>query len=87
MRAARLQPNKRPFDGANITYEQKIEAAIEDGNVDLLVQYAYGYPCKCTKLKGEPLCVCKMFGEALRKKVVPRLLFQNRIERVDSANY
>jgi len=65
-------------------YEQKVEEAIEDGNIDLLIQYAYGYPCKCTKNKGDPMCVCKMFAEALRTKVVPRLLFQNRIERVSA---
>lgn len=70
--------------GADMTYEQKIEEAIQDCNVDLLIQYAYGFPCKCTKVKGEPLCVCKMFGQALRKKIAPRLLFQNRIQRVVS---
>lgn len=63
-------------------YELKVEQAIEDGNVDLLIKYAYGYPCRCTTNKGEPMCICKMFAEALRKKVVPRPLFQNRIERV-----
>lgn len=68
-----------------MTYDQKIEAAIDDGNVDLLIQYAYGFPCQCSKVKGEPMCVCKMFGEALRKKVAPRPLFQNRIERVVAA--
>lgn len=65
-----------------MTYETKIETAIEEGDVDLLIQYAYGYPCKCTTIKGEPMCICKMYAAALRKKVAPRFLFQNRIERV-----
>jgi hypothetical protein len=30
------------------------------------------------------LCVCKMLATVLRSKVVPRSLFENRIERVTS---
>jgi hypothetical protein len=31
------------------------------------------------------MCVCKMFAAALRGKVVPRPLFQNKIERTSDA--
>jgi hypothetical protein len=37
-----------------------------------------------TAVKGELLCVCKMSAKALRSEVVPRSLFDNRIERVIS---
>jgi len=62
-----------------MTYKQKIEAAIEDGDVDLLIQYAYGYPCKCTTIKGEPMCVCKMYAAALRKMVAPAFYFRTAL--------
>ncbi|MGM4988824.1 hypothetical protein [Tardiphaga sp. 841_E9_N1_2] len=51
-------------------------------DVDALIEFAYGYPCKCTTRRGEPMCVCKMQAQALRKKVAPRALFSGRIERV-----
>lgn len=63
-------------------YEEKIERAIAEGDIDQLIIYAYGDTCRCETIKGEPLCVCTMFGEALRKKISPRALFQNKIERV-----
>lgn len=65
-----------------MTYEENVEQAIEANDVIALVTYAYGYPCRCTKLKGEPLCVCQMQAKALRAKVVPLPLFSGRIERV-----
>jgi hypothetical protein len=65
-----------------MTYEDNVERAIEANDVVALVAYAYGYPCRCTKVKGEPLCVCQMQARALREKVVPLPLFSGRIERV-----
>ncbi len=63
------------------TYAQRVEQAIEAADVDALIEFAYGYPCRCTKLKGEPLCVCQMQAKALREKVVPLGLFTGKIER------
>ena len=65
-----------------MTYDDRVEHAIEAQDVDALIAFAYGYPCRCTTLSGEPMCVCKMQAAALRRKVVPRALFSNRIERV-----
>ncbi|MDB5504750.1 MAG: hypothetical protein JWR89_4652 [Tardiphaga sp.] len=64
------------------SYTDRVEQAIEANDVEALVEFAYGYPCRCTKLKGEPLCVCQMQAQALRAKVVPLALFKGRIERV-----
>jgi len=64
------------------TYAERVEQAIESRDVDALIEFAYGYPCRCTKLKGEPLCVCQMQAKALREKVVPLGLFSGKIERV-----
>ena len=63
------------------TYSDRVEQAIEARDVDALIEFAYGYPCRCTKLKGEPLCICQMQGQALRQKVVPAALFAGKIER------
>lgn len=63
-------------------YADKVEDAIARGDIDRLIKYAYGDTCRCQKIKGEPLCVCKMFAAALREKIAPRALFQDRIERV-----
>lgn len=73
-----------PDKSAELTYDERVEKAIAERDVDCLIRYAYGYPCRCTTLKGEPMCVCKMFAAALRRRVEPRLLFQNRIERVQT---
>jgi len=67
-----------------MTYDDQIEAAIADQDIGQLIKFAYGDTCRCTTVKGEPMCVCKMFAVALRSKVVPRSLFENRIERVAS---
>ncbi|MDB5655723.1 MAG: hypothetical protein JWQ94_3336 [Tardiphaga sp.] len=67
------------------TYGERVEQAIAAGDVDALIEFAYGYPCRCTKLKGEPLCVCQMQAKALREKVVPLALFKHSIERVTAA--
>lgn len=67
-----------------MTYDDQIEAAIADQDIDRLIKFAYGDTCRCTTVKGEPMCVCKMFAAALRSKVVPRSLFENRIERIAS---
>ena len=64
------------------TYGERVEQAIESRDIDALIEFAYGYPCRCTKLKGEPLCVCQMQAKALREKVVPLGLFSGKIERV-----
>ncbi len=64
------------------SYADRVEQAIEANDVDALVEFAYGYPCRCTKLKGEPLCICQMQAKALREKVVPLALFAGKIERV-----
>lgn len=65
-------------------YAEKLEDAIVRNDIDQLIKYAYGDACRCHKVKGEPLCVCKMFAEALRKKIAPRALFHDRIERVST---
>jgi hypothetical protein len=65
-----------------MTYDECVEQAIMAHDVDALIEFAYGYPCKCTTRRGEPMCVCKMQAQALRKKVAPRALFSGRIERV-----
>ncbi|WP_092151828.1 hypothetical protein [Bradyrhizobium sp. NFR13] len=67
-----------------MTYDDQIEAAIADRDIDTLLKFAYGDTCRCTTVKGEPMCVCKMLAAALRSKVVPRALFENKIERVTS---
>lgn len=67
-------------------YAQKIEDAIAEADIDRLIRYAYGDTCRCQKIKGEPQCVCKMFAAALREKIAPRALFQNRIERIGVAS-
>jgi hypothetical protein len=65
-----------------MTYEEQIEQAIAAGDIATLVNFAYGSPCQCTKIKGEPLCVCKMRAQALRAKIVPLPLFSGKIQRV-----
>jgi hypothetical protein len=64
------------------SYADRVEQAIEAHDVDALVEFAYGYPCRCAKVKGEALCVCQMQAKALREKVVPLALFRGKIERV-----
>lgn len=46
-----------------------------------VVEYFHGYPCKCTKIRGEPMCVCRMLEKAVRAKVVPPALFSGKIQR------
>lgn len=65
-----------------MTYEEKVEQAIAANDVETLVKYFYGYPCKCTKIKGEPMCVCRMLEKAVRAKVVPLALFSGKIQRI-----
>ena len=65
-----------------MSYDERVEAAIAANDIVALVEFAYGYPCRCTKVKGEPLCVCKMQAKALRAKVVPLPLFRGEIQRV-----
>lgn len=65
-----------------MTYDERVEQAIAANDIPSLVKFAYGYPCSCKTIKGEPLCVCKMQEKALRAKVVPLPLFKGRIERV-----
>ena len=64
------------------TYDDQIEQAIAAGDIDTLIRFAYGSPCLCTTIKGEPMCVCKMQEKALRDKLIPLALFKNKIERV-----
>lgn len=64
------------------SYDDHVESAIAANDIDTLIRYAYGSPCLCTTVKGEPLCVCKMQEKALRAKLVPLALFKNSIERV-----
>lgn len=65
-----------------MTYEEKVEQAIAANDVETLVKYFYGYPCKCIKIKGEPMCVCRMLEKAVRAKVVPLALFSGKIQRI-----
>ena len=67
-----------------MTYEERVEQAIAANDIEALVKFTYGYPCLCTTLKGEPLCVCKMLQKAVRAKVVPLPLFSGKIERVST---
>ena len=65
-----------------MTYEELVEQAIAANDVETLVKFIYGYPCKCTRIKGEPMCVCKMKEKAARAKIVPLALFSGEIKRV-----
>ena len=65
-----------------MTYEERVEEAISANDIETLVKFIYGYPCKCTRLKGEPMCICKMLERATRAKIIPRLLFSGKIKRV-----
>ena len=65
-----------------MTYDELVEQAIAANDVEALVKFIYGYPCKCTRRKGEPMCVCKMQGKAARAKIVPLALFKGKIERI-----
>jgi len=67
-----------------MTYDEQVEQAIAAGDVLTLFKFIYGYPCLCTKVKGEPLCVCKMQEKAARTKIVPLPLFKDKIQRVDA---
>jgi hypothetical protein len=51
-----------------LTYDDQIETAIADQDIDRLIRFAYGYTCRCTTVKGEPMCVCKM-----RRHFAPKL--------------
>ncbi|KIZ47909.1 MULTISPECIES: hypothetical protein [Rhodopseudomonas] len=66
-----------------MTYDELVEQAIAANDVQTLFKYIYGYPCMCKKIKGEPMCVCKMQEKAAREKIVPLALFKDRIQRVD----
>jgi len=35
-----------------MTYEERVEQAIAGNDIETLVKFIYGYPCKCTKIKG-----------------------------------
>lgn len=65
-------------------YADQIEDAIARNDIDQLIKYAYGDTCRCQTIKGEPLCVCKMFANSLRETIAPRALFQNRVERIEA---
>jgi hypothetical protein len=67
---------------SRMTYEERVEQAIAANDIETLVKFTYGYPCKCTKIKGEPMCVCKMLEKAARAKVIPLPLFSGIIQRV-----
>ena len=67
---------------SQMIYEERVEQAIAANDIETLVKFTYGYPCKCTKIKGEPMCICKMLEKATRAKVVPLPLFSGKIERV-----
>jgi hypothetical protein len=69
-----------------MTYEENVEQAIAANDILALHKFAYGYPCRCTKVRGEPLCVCDMQAKALREKIVPRALFEGKIQRVEASN-
>jgi hypothetical protein len=64
-----------------MTYEERVEQAIAANDIETLVKFTYGYPCKCTKIMGEPMCICKMLEKATRAKIVPLPLFSGKIER------
>ena len=68
-----------------MTYEENVEQAIAGNDILALHRFAYGYPCRCTKIKGETLCVCDMQAKALRAKIVPRALFDGKIQRVEGS--
>ena len=67
-----------------MTYEENVEQAIAANDILALHRFAYGYPCRCTTIRGEPLCVCDMQAKALREKIVPRALFEGKIQRVEA---
>jgi hypothetical protein len=65
-----------------MNYDEKVEQAIAANDVETLVRFAYGSPCQCTRIVGEPLCVCKMQAKAVRAKVLPLPLFSGKIQRI-----
>ena len=65
-----------------MSYDEKVEQAIAANDIEALVKFIYGYPCTCTKIQGEPMCVCNMLKQAARAKVVPLPLFSGKIQRV-----
>jgi hypothetical protein len=65
-----------------MTYDERVEQAIVANDIGALVRFAYGYPCACTRLHGEPLCICKMQAKAVRAKIAPLPLFSGKIVRV-----
>ena len=65
-----------------MNYDEQVEQAITANDVETLVRFAYGSPCQCTRIKGEPLCVCKMQAQAVRAKLVPLPLFSGKIQRI-----
>ena len=67
---------------SQMTYAEKVEEAIAANDIETLVKFIYGYPCNCTTIKGEPMCVCRMQEKAAREKIVPLPLFSGKIERV-----
>ena len=69
-----------------MTYEENVEQAIAKNDILALHRFAYGYPCRCTKIRGEPSCVCGMQAKALREKIVPLALFQGKIQRVEASS-
>jgi hypothetical protein len=72
----------RKDERSRMTYDEQVEQAIAANDVETLVKFAYGYPCACTRIKGEPLCVCKMQAKAVRAKIVPLPLFSGKVQRV-----
>ena len=68
-----------------MTYEERVEQAIAANDIAALIGFVYGTQCQCTKVKGEPECVCRMQEKAARAKVVPLALFRGRIERVSGS--
>jgi len=63
-------------------YDAQVEEAIAAGDIPALLKYVYGYPCQCTRRKGEPMCVCRMQEQAARARIVPLALFKGEIQRV-----
>ena len=63
-------------------YDERVEQSIAANDIETLVKFAYGSTCQCTRMPGEPVCVCKMQARAVRAKVVPLPLFSGKILRV-----
>lgn len=65
------------------TRKEKIEQAIERGDIAELTQLAEGHLCACMgPREGEPLCVCRMTSKQVRDAVSYYALKRGKLVRL-----